>query len=179
MGWKHEQIGTTDEGGVQTIFSIDDDATRVVVRDYQSAAVTTAIQRSMQVLGNERLQKHAENGYLAARIPKTMYVNWRRAWEREWRGTWTWPTYAAIRLNNERNAQWRHPGGGLLPVEQEYTGHKDAFEDDRDSTIYNMRVKSRAEHTREQRAKKSAVQPTLSTADLMKRSLESNAPKTA
>ncbi len=41
------------------------------------------------------------NGYLAARIPVTIYYEWRKDWRRNHSDKWEWKTYLAQKLNSK------------------------------------------------------------------------------
>lgn len=45
--------------------------------------------------------KMGRNGYLAAQIPITIYVEWRKDWKRNHSDKWEWKTYLAQKLNSK------------------------------------------------------------------------------
>lgn len=97
----HINMGT-NWGGVKNVVSVNDDG-EIVARDIQSAEVNTHIvdsnkrMRSAMRSGVNRLQ---EGGKLAARIPITLFQNWRREWDTTYRNSFTWQTFLASRVND-------------------------------------------------------------------------------
>ena len=93
-------------GGVRNIVSIGSNG-EIVARDYQSAATN-------QIILDEcaELRKLTANmppgstpsgesaGYIAAKIPITLWQNWRREWQEKYRNYFTWQTFEIMKLNS-------------------------------------------------------------------------------
>lgn len=102
---KHFDFGT-NEGGVQNIVSIGDDGT-IVARDVQSAAVNQVILdecAEMRALTSNMRPGSTHNpdaqGYIAAKIPITIWQTWRREWMEKYRQYFTWQTYEIMKINS-------------------------------------------------------------------------------
>ena len=97
----HVDMGT-NWGGVQNVVSVNDDG-EIVARDIQSAEVNTHIvdeNKRMRSAMRDGINRLAEGGKLAARIPITLFQNWRREWDKSYRDSVTWQTFLASRVND-------------------------------------------------------------------------------
>ena len=103
MSTFHHVSQGANAGGVENIISVNDDG-EIVARDVQSAAVNTSIvdqnKRMRSQLRSTGASNFMERGKLAARIPITLFQNWRREWEARHKDQWTWQTFLISRVNS-------------------------------------------------------------------------------
>lgn len=107
VNYKRFNFGT-NEGGVTNIVSIGDDGS-IVAQDYQSGAVNQVIldecARLRQLTANMPAGSTANpdaQGYIAAKVPITIWTNWRRMWMSKFRGDFTWQTFLVMQLNSRK-----------------------------------------------------------------------------
>lgn len=94
-------INMGHNGAVRNIVSVSDDG-EMICRDVQTGAENDAILDSVAQVRNSfdiRDQRTAY-GYIAARIPITLWQNWRREWMTKYRQYWTWQTFEVMKLNS-------------------------------------------------------------------------------
>lgn len=89
---KQFDLGENWNGARSKIFISDNE---IVVRDEMDAQPIIDANSVMRE-GN----RMGRNGYLAARIPATLYYEWRKDWRVNHADKWTWKTYLASKLNN-------------------------------------------------------------------------------
>lgn len=101
MNFKHFDFGTS-EGGVQNVVSISDDGNILICRDIQSAAVNQVIIDECKKLKNLNSNGGPPGfgeGYIHAKIPVTIWQEWRRSWMMKFRQYMTWQTFEAMQIN--------------------------------------------------------------------------------
>ena len=126
--FRHFDFGT-NEGGVQNVVSVNDDG-ELVTRDIQSGAVIQVILDSCKEMrdmhsnmppsmwGNEDGQ-----GYIAARVPITIWTNWRKEWQEKFRDYFTWQTFEIMKLNSREYCGFKCvPGKIQVPENVRTTG---------------------------------------------------------
>ena len=92
----------TNWGGVQNVVSVNDDG-EIVCRDVQSAQVNTQIvddNKRMRSAVRDNTSTLKDGSKLAARIPITLFQNWRREWESQYKDVFTWHTFLVSRVNS-------------------------------------------------------------------------------
>ena len=108
----HIDFGT-NAGGVQNVISVNEDGD-LICRDIQSKAVNTVIADSaaeMRLLNSNLPKDQYGNpdaqGYIAARIPITIWTNWRREWDKKYRAYFSWQAYELMMINSPEFAEYR------------------------------------------------------------------------
>ena len=100
-----------NENGTRTVAWFDDDTCEMITRDIQSADVNQKIiDNNKMWRDTERSDRHnqpPDQGIKVASIPITIWHNWKRDWERNFKDKWTWQTYELIKLNDPENAAFR------------------------------------------------------------------------
>lgn len=81
--------------GTRTKIHVSDN--EIVAQDWQDAQPILDSNAAMRSSG----AKMGRNGYLAAEIPITIYVEWRKDWKRNHSDKWEWKTYLAQKLNSK------------------------------------------------------------------------------
>lgn len=103
-----EWLGTSAEGiGTELIQEGTGYQRELIVRTTQDAEPI--------IEGNKRMRQHQEHargtphlgGYHAARIPTTIYYQWKQEWQKQHADKWTWHTYLAMKINNRDYAEFR------------------------------------------------------------------------
>jgi len=117
-----------NEGGVQNMVGCNDDGDMVCI-DRQSAAVNQEILDSCREMRNNPEYRNPKaEGYIAARVPITLWVNWRRDWQSRYSKYWTWQTYLVMKRNSTEFSQFRCINGkiGLPKAVREAEFNSDA-----------------------------------------------------
>ena len=106
MSWKHFNLGT-NEGGVTNLISVSEEG-EIVARDFQSKAVNQVIAdecRRMRAMTSNGGPPGFGQGYIAAKVPITIWQNHRRAWMRVYSKYYTWQEYWVRMLNKDPELQ--------------------------------------------------------------------------
>ncbi len=128
--FRHFDFGT-NEGGVQNVVSIGGEGGgEIVSRDIQSGAVVQVILDSCKEMrtAHDNMPPSmwgAEDGhgYIAARVPITIWTNWRKEWQEKYRDYFTWQTFEVMKLNSREFAGFRCiPGKIHVPENVRTTG---------------------------------------------------------
>lgn len=81
--------------GTRTKLHVDDD--QIIMQDWEDAQPLLDENQRMRNMPQARTMR---GGYLAARIPATMYYEWKKDWRANHRDRWTWQTYLAMKINS-------------------------------------------------------------------------------
>ena len=90
-------VKLSDNGAVENIVSFNDDG-EMVMRDVMSSARVEAVLDGNAHLRNHGIRNPKAHGRHAARIPITMWHEWRKEWKARHSDKWTWQTYLAGKL---------------------------------------------------------------------------------
>ena len=81
--------------GTRTKLHISDN--EMILQDHQDCQ---AILDENAAMRNMPQARSIRSGYLAARIPVTIYYEWKKDWRANHRDKWTWHTYLAMKVNS-------------------------------------------------------------------------------
>ena len=115
---------SVNEGGVENWVGVSEE-NELVCMDVQSAAVNQQILDSCKEMRNSpHLRNPEAKGHIAARLPITMWVNWRREWMRFYQSYYTWQGFLLSRLNRPEFAGFRCVEGEIcapkVPLERSF-----------------------------------------------------------
>lgn len=105
---RREILGV-NEGGVISFVDIANDGSELVARDWQSKETNQIIADSAAEHRNSLIggRKTKHGGFLAARVPITIWTNWRREWMEKHRDKMLWATFELTKIADRNYEQFR------------------------------------------------------------------------
>ena len=105
---RREILGV-NEGGVINFIDVAEDGSELAAYDWQSGETIGEIAKSAakfrQSIAGARKTK--EGGFLAARVPITLWMNWRREWMEKHRDKMLWATFELTKIADRNYQQFR------------------------------------------------------------------------
>lgn len=88
----------SDNGVIQNHIAVSDD--ELICRDVMPGHHVQTILDANARVRNDNAHNRKAQGRLAARIPITLWSEWRKEWRTKYRQYSTWQTFLAIKINN-------------------------------------------------------------------------------